>query len=51
MCHYWKYDGKDTVVVGVYFDDLLVTSTGAAAVDHFFVSLASLSIKDLGRCE
>ena len=35
MCLYWKHDGKDTFVVGVYVDDLLVTGTEAAAVDHF----------------
>ena len=49
MCLYWKHDGKDTVVVGVYVDDLLATGTDAAAVDRFFASLASLSINDLGR--
>ena len=46
---YCKHNGKDTVVVGVYVNDLLVTGTGAAAVDLFFVSFASMSIKDPGR--
>uniref|UniRef100_A0AAV1VG86 Reverse transcriptase Ty1/copia-type domain-containing protein n=1 Tax=Peronospora matthiolae TaxID=2874970 RepID=A0AAV1VG86_9STRA len=49
MCFYWKRDGDDLVVVGVYVDDLLATGTSAAAVERFFASLASLSIKDLGR--
>ncbi|CAI5716713.1 unnamed protein product [Peronospora effusa] len=48
MCLYWKQDGSDLVVVGVYVDDLLATGTIAAAVDRFFTSLGSLSIKDLG---
>uniref|UniRef100_A0AAV1TB36 Reverse transcriptase Ty1/copia-type domain-containing protein n=1 Tax=Peronospora matthiolae TaxID=2874970 RepID=A0AAV1TB36_9STRA len=49
MCFYWKREGDDLVVVGVYVDDLLATGTSAAAVERFFASLASLSIKDLGR--
>ena len=49
MCFYWKRDGDDLVVVGVYVDDLLATGTSVAAVERFFASLASLSIKDLGR--
>uniref|UniRef100_A0AAV1T2Z2 Reverse transcriptase Ty1/copia-type domain-containing protein n=1 Tax=Peronospora matthiolae TaxID=2874970 RepID=A0AAV1T2Z2_9STRA len=48
MCFYWKRDGDDLVVVGVYVDDLLATGTSAAAVERFFASLASLSVKDLG---
>ena len=49
MCFYWKRDCEDLVVVGVYVDNLLATGTSAAAVDRFFTSLASLSIKDFGR--
>uniref|UniRef100_A0AAV1UKL9 Reverse transcriptase Ty1/copia-type domain-containing protein n=1 Tax=Peronospora matthiolae TaxID=2874970 RepID=A0AAV1UKL9_9STRA len=49
MCFYWKRDGNDLVVVGVYVDDLLATRTSAAAVERFFASLSSLSNKDLGR--
>ena len=48
MCLYWKKDGRDLVIVGVYVDDLLATGTNAPAVDRFFASLGSLSIKDLG---
>uniref|UniRef100_A0AAV1T9S2 Uncharacterized protein n=1 Tax=Peronospora matthiolae TaxID=2874970 RepID=A0AAV1T9S2_9STRA len=47
VCFYWKCD--DLVVVGVYVNDLLATGTSAAAVERFFASIASLSIKDLGR--
>uniref|UniRef100_A0AAV1TTB1 Reverse transcriptase Ty1/copia-type domain-containing protein n=1 Tax=Peronospora matthiolae TaxID=2874970 RepID=A0AAV1TTB1_9STRA len=49
MCFYWKRDGDDLVVAGVYVEDLLATGTSAAAAERFFASLASLSIKDLGR--
>uniref|UniRef100_A0AAV1TI68 Uncharacterized protein n=1 Tax=Peronospora matthiolae TaxID=2874970 RepID=A0AAV1TI68_9STRA len=49
MCFYWKHDGDDLVVVGVYVDDLLATGKSAAAVERFFASLASLSINDLDR--
>lgn len=37
------------LVVGVYVDDLLVTSTEQAAVDTLFGELSPLSVKDLGR--
>uniref|UniRef100_A0AAV1UMW7 Uncharacterized protein n=1 Tax=Peronospora matthiolae TaxID=2874970 RepID=A0AAV1UMW7_9STRA len=49
MCLYHKRDGEELVVVGVYVDDLLATGTSVAAVESFFASLASLSIKDLGH--
>uniref|UniRef100_A0AAV1T191 Integrase catalytic domain-containing protein n=1 Tax=Peronospora matthiolae TaxID=2874970 RepID=A0AAV1T191_9STRA len=49
MCFYWKREGADLVVVGVYVDDLLATGTSAAAVEILYESLASLSIKDLGQ--
>ena len=48
-CLHWKLDGTDTIVMGVYVDDVLATGTSAAAVDRFFASLAGLSIKDLCR--
>ena len=48
ICLYWQVEGGQLVIVGVYVDDLLATGTDAAAVDHFFVKLGSLSIKDLG---
>ncbi|KAJ8574562.1 hypothetical protein ON010_g4652 [Phytophthora cinnamomi] len=48
MCLYYKRDGPDMVVVGVYVDDLLVTATREDVVDKFFEEMASLSIKNLG---
>lgn len=49
MCLYRKPDGKDLIIVGVYVGNHLATGTSVAAVQRFFDSLASLSIKDLGR--
>ena len=49
MCLYWKRDGKDIVVVGVYVNDLLVTGRNVATVDCFLEGLSSLSIKNLGQ--
>ena len=47
MCIYYKSMGNDMIVVGVYVDDVLVTATTAALVQDFFISMGSLSIKDL----
>uniref|UniRef100_A0AAV1UC00 Reverse transcriptase Ty1/copia-type domain-containing protein n=1 Tax=Peronospora matthiolae TaxID=2874970 RepID=A0AAV1UC00_9STRA len=49
MCLYRKQDDEDVVVAGVYVDNLLATGTSVVAVDHFFASLGSLSIKDFSR--
>ena len=49
MCLYRNKDGEDVVVVGVYVDDLISTSTNVVAVDNLFACLCSLSVKDLGR--
>ncbi|KAE9047556.1 hypothetical protein PR001_g4168 [Phytophthora rubi] len=48
MCLYFKHDGSDMVVVGVYVDDLLATATREELVDKFFEDMAALSIKNLG---
>ncbi|GAB9471215.1 unnamed protein product, partial [Globisporangium polare] len=48
MCLYFRRDGDDVVVVGVYVDDLLVTATRRDLVRQFFASMATLSIKNLG---
>uniref|UniRef100_A0AAV1U9U6 Reverse transcriptase Ty1/copia-type domain-containing protein n=1 Tax=Peronospora matthiolae TaxID=2874970 RepID=A0AAV1U9U6_9STRA len=49
MFLYHKGDNGNLVVFGVYIDDLLATGTSVADVESFFASLASLSIKGLGR--
>lgn len=49
FCLYYKRDGYDTTVVGVYVDDFLVTETKAASVDWFLAAMESLSIKSLGE--
>ncbi|CAI5721081.1 unnamed protein product [Peronospora destructor] len=47
-CLYYKRDDLETTIVGVYVDDLLVTSTKAALVDKFFQDMHMLEMKDLG---
>jgi hypothetical protein len=49
MCVYFKRTISDVVVVGVYVNDLLVTGSTTEAVVQFFVSMESLSIKNLGH--
>ena len=49
MCLYHKRDGKELVFAGVYVDYLLATGTSVASIESYFASLASMSIKDLGR--
>nr|CCA22025.1 pol polyprotein putative [Albugo laibachii Nc14] len=48
MCLYYRDIDENIMVVGVYVDDLLVTSTRANLIQEFFRSLSSLSIKQLG---
>lgn len=45
----FKRNINDVALVGVYVDDLLKTGTTAEAVDQFFLSMESLSIKNLGH--
>ena len=49
MCLYHKRDREELAVVGVYVGELLATGTSVAAVESFFASLASLSIKNFGH--
>nr|CCA27058.1 putative polyprotein [Albugo laibachii Nc14] len=49
MCLYYKVIDENIIVVGVYVDDLLVTSTRADLIQDFFCNLSSLSIKQLGE--
>ena len=37
------------VVVGVYVDDLLVTASPHTLVEAFFVTMGTLSVKDLSQ--
>ena len=46
-CLYYKRDGGELVIVDVYVDELLATEMSVAAVESFFVRLASRSIKGL----
>ena len=49
MCFYWKRDGENIVIIDIYVGDLLALDTNTSVVDRLFTSLASLSIKILGR--
>ena len=48
LCLYFKWCEKDLIIVGVYLDDLLVTSTATSLVDQFFEDLQTLKVKNLG---
>ncbi len=47
-CLYFKRKECDIAIVGVFVDDLLVTTTSPQLVEDFFTSLKSLEVKDLG---
>lgn len=49
MCLYYKHCGKETIIVGVYVDDLLVTASKKVLAQYFFSDMCMLSIKDLGK--
>lgn len=49
MCLYHKRNGEEMFAVGFYVDDPLATGTRVASGEKLFMSLASLSIKDLGQ--
>jgi hypothetical protein len=49
MCLYYKRDGDDMTIVGVYVDDLLATASKPDLVEDFFVAMRILPIKDLGK--
>ncbi|KAG3233082.1 hypothetical protein PI124_g21839 [Phytophthora idaei] len=49
MCVYYRRDGDEILIVGVYVDDLLVTGTAQTAVDAFFGELSELVVKGLGE--
>jgi hypothetical protein len=42
MCLYYKRDGNDMAIVGVYVDDLLVTASKPDLVEDFFVAMKIL---------
>ena len=49
MCIYYKRDGTELVIVGVYVNELLASETSAAAGEDFFAELKSFSINELRR--
>ena len=50
-CLYYKFIKSTIILVGVYVDDLLVTSNNAALVDEFFEDMKAFDVKDLGVVE
>lgn len=51
MCMYRKHVERDIIVVGVYVDDLLVTTTNAALMDTCLDQLQDLSVENLGKVQ
>ena len=49
MCLNYKHCGDDTIIVGVYVYDLLVTASKRVLVNDFFKAMGVLSIKDRGE--
>lgn len=49
MCLYYKREGEEMTIVGVYVDDLLVTASKVELVNAFFRSMNVLFVKDLGK--
>lgn len=47
-CIFYKVDGNETVLLGVYGDDIIVTGTTTDVVDQFFTDMHVLELKDLG---
>jgi hypothetical protein len=48
MCIYHKIMKSALILVGVYVDDLLVTSNEANLIDEFFDQMKAFDVKDLG---
>lgn len=49
MCLYYNRSSSAIIVVGVYVDGLLVTASLQTPVKDFYVTMGTLSIKDLGE--
>ena len=47
-CVFYKVGRNETVLLGVYVDDIIVTSTTTDVVDRFFVDMHVLELEDLG---
>jgi hypothetical protein len=48
-CMYVKLVGSDTIVVGIYVDDIFATGTRKQVVDDFFEDTKEMDIKYLGE--
>jgi len=50
-CLYYMHTNSALILVGVYVDDLLVTSNNAKLVENFFTEMKAFDVKDLGTVE
>jgi hypothetical protein len=48
MCLYYKIMKTTIILVGIYVDDLLVTSNDAKKIHEFFEEMKTIDVKDLG---
>ena len=51
MCLYYQTTKTTIILVGIYVDDLLVTSNYVKLVDEFFQEMKAFDVKDLGEVE
>ncbi len=51
MCLYYQTTKTTIILVGIYVDDLLVTSNYVKLVDEFFQEMKAFDVKALGEVE
>jgi hypothetical protein len=51
MCLYYQKSNTIIILVGIYVDDLLVTSNYVKLIDEFFEEMKTFDVKDLGEAE
>jgi hypothetical protein len=51
MCLYYLKLKNEIILVGIYVDDLLVTSNNVKLIDVFFEQMKAFDVKDLGEVE
>jgi hypothetical protein len=51
MCLYYRTTKTTVILVGIYVDDLLVTSNNQKLIDEFFEQMKAFDVKDLGEAE
>jgi hypothetical protein len=51
MCLYCRTTKTTVILVGIYVDDLLVTSNNEKLIDEFFEQMKAFDVKDFGEAE